>query len=110
MYAEANERERQRDHPSVMDLVFTERAMEVENIVYEPPLGKSGHVVVRLDCVAEEFVAKVDGPRKILRKQKYSGGGYKNISKIQRVYVNWEGVLNVHDGECGYIDFCRFYQ
>lgn len=67
VYAESDQRE-VGSHPSVLDMVFTLTALEVENIVYELPLGKSDHLVVRLDSDAEEIVARVGSSREIKRK------------------------------------------
>ena len=41
-------RRRGNDEPSNIDLIFTDEALQVSDIVYQPPLGKSDHDVITI--------------------------------------------------------------
>lgn len=69
----------------------------VEDIVYKPPFGKSDQVVLRLDYVIEEIIARVGSPGETKRKQ-YRKGNCKDFGKF-RNSIDRERDLNT---ECEY--------
>ena len=64
-------RRRGEDEPSVLDLIFTNEAMQVSEVVHSPPLGKSDH-----DVLTFEFQCYVDysksKERYMFQKGKYA--------------------------------------
>ena len=75
----ANTRKRGPDEPSLLDLVFTRQKEDIESIIYNPPLGKSDHVLLEYDfIVAYEIIHENENYKNQLN---YKKGEYEELRK-----------------------------
>ena len=93
---------RNTDNPSLIDLVLTNEVMQVSDVEYHPPIGKSDHCVISLNtfnCYFDYFQPKeryvyhktdFNSTRKQLTGQKYS---WYKIKASQ--LMNYEILLNL---------------
>ena len=71
------------DNPSVIDLVFTSEEGVIETLNIYPPLGKSDHSVIELDC---KIRTSSDNQKK--ERYKYDKGDYSKLAEL--LDINWE--------------------
>jgi hypothetical protein len=71
------------DNPSVIDLVFTSEEGVLENLNINPPLGKSDHSVIEMECNLRSFS---DNKKKT--RYKYNKGDYSKLAEL--LDVNWD--------------------
>ena len=55
------------DQPSILDLVFSLSELDIENLNYAPPLGKSDHAVIHCDYRLKEDIRSEKAKRKSMR-------------------------------------------
>jgi len=86
LYQHVYEATRVRQHqvPSILDYVFTDEENVIDEISYDPPLGKSDHVALRW-----ELKLKVQDTESSQIKFAYHKGDYKEIQAVLQV-VQWE--------------------
>ena len=74
-------RSRGNDTPSTLDLIFTQSALDIENLEYRAPLGKSDHCVLSMDFVVEDIL-----PKKVVKKNEtrfnYPKGDYQGLKEF----------------------------
>lgn len=81
-------RKREGTCESVLDYIFTDEEMLVDNLRYEAPLGKSDHVSLVWD-----YIIQVEDSISKQKKLNYSKGNYNKITADLKE-VNWDLVLN----------------
>ena len=69
-------RQRGTDNPSTLDLIFTNEENMIENLVYEAPLGKSDHSVLKFT-----FICQIQSAPPTFKVQ-YEKGNYKKMNEI----------------------------
>ena len=80
-------RARGNDTPSILDLVFTQSALDIENLVYRAPLGKSDHCVLSMDFVVEDVTPKGESVEREKRFN-YPKGDYQGLMQFYSE-VDW---------------------
>ena len=82
-------RKRGRDEPSLLDLILTRNELEIEEIKYDSPIGKSDHLVLTFDFALEGFceLEEIDFRRRIFFR-----GNYNEI-KTFLSNVQWYSLL-----------------
>lgn len=80
-------RYRQGDHPSTLDLIFTNEESMIEQVAYQSPLGKSDHSVLSL-----KFLIKQTAKFKPKIVHQYDKGNYRMLNRD--LNIDWETELN----------------
>ena len=72
-------RKRGRDEPSLLDLILTENDLEIDEIKYDVPIGKSDHSVLIFDFTLEEG-CEIEETN--FRKRNFFKGNYSGINLL----------------------------
>ena len=99
-------RARGRDQPSLLDLLFTRQENQIENIDYEPPLGKSDHVVIKWDFIVKYDVIEAEYNEG--KKINYKKGNYQELRRHFKD-VDWRKALEDGNLNNKYANFCDIY-
>ena len=94
------------DEPSLLDLILTRNNVDIEEIKYGPPIGKSDHCVLTFcACVdgGEDAVSTIETPR-----LNYHKGNYSMATHMFR-NINWNEVLTGNDVESMWMTFLSYY-
>ena len=101
-------RARGSDTPSILDLIITQSKLDVENMLYRPPLGKSDHCVLSMDFVIEDDIPEGSNPGKE-RRLNYQKGNYERLSHYFG-NIDWDTELENKSMQQVYDRFCQKYE
>ena len=105
-HIKSNTRVRGMDQPSLLDLLFTRQENQVENIDYEPPLGKSDHVIIKWNFIVKYDIMEAED--KVSSKRNYKKGNYLDLRRHFKE-IDWEKALEDENINKKYTNFCNIY-
>ena len=85
-------RARGSDQPSILDLIFTQYELDVENIVYQPPLGRSDHVAIHFNYNLKEEIIVDEQKNRMNKGLNYAKADIKGIKQYFKE-TDWEKLL-----------------
>ena len=90
--------------PSMLDLVFTRSSKEIDNLNFNPCLGKLDHVVLVFSVWVEELLRH----KKMPPRRNYSRANYDEI-RVKLNEIDWVVEFSDKDNKC-YENFLRFHE
>ena len=68
------------DTPSTLDLVFTHSSLDIENLEYRAPLGRSDHCILSMNFIVEDIIPKKSSEKD--RRFNYPKGDYMGLNEF----------------------------
>ena len=98
-------RQRGTNEPSVLDLVFSKNELEIEEIKYDPPIGRSDHAVLKFKFALEGEIA-ISNEEFI--KKKYFQADYIIMKRVFEL-INWESDMSETELQAKWDYFVHIY-